>query len=70
MSELPRDRLFTLRAKIEQQRNTIEALKREGHDCPDAELQLQRMLVDLHRAEAPPRRADPASGTRRSPRVG
>ena len=61
MSELPKDRLLTLRQNIEQQRNTIDSLKREGHDCPDAELQLQKMLIELHRAEKQRRNADAAS---------
>jgi len=47
MTELPKDRLSSLRAKIEQQRNTIEALKRDGHVCNDAELQLTVMLAEL-----------------------
>jgi len=51
MGELPKDRLLQLRTKIEQQRNTIEALRREGHDCPDAERQLRQMLVELKGSE-------------------
>jgi hypothetical protein len=34
---LPKDKLASLRAEIDQQRNTIEALKRDGHECTDAE---------------------------------
>lgn len=51
MGELPKDRLLQLRTKIEQQRNTIEALRREGHDCPDAERQLRQTLVELKGSE-------------------
>ena len=47
MTELPRDRLLTLREKIDQQRNTIEALKRDGHECRDAERELRQMLAAL-----------------------
>lgn len=51
MVELPKDRLSSLRAKIEQQRNTIEALKRDGHECTDAERQLTIMLTELRGTE-------------------
>ena len=51
MPELPKDRLQPLRKRIEQQRNTIEALKREGHRCPDAERQLHLMLIELQAKE-------------------
>lgn len=51
MPELPKDRLQSLRQRIEQQRNTIEVLKRGGHHCPDAERQLQLMLIELQANE-------------------
>ena len=43
MAVLPKDRLLALQAQIEQQRNTVESLKHEGHECPDAERLLQQM---------------------------
>lgn len=55
MSELPKERLSTLREKIERQRSTVADLRREGHDCPDAELQLQKMLRELAVNERPAR---------------
>jgi hypothetical protein len=57
MGEHPKERLFTLREKIERQRSTIESLKREGHDCPDAELQLQNMIRELQASESRSRSA-------------
>jgi arginine repressor len=53
MASSPHERLLTVRKKIEQQRNTVESLKREGHECPDAERQLSRMLAELRAIEAP-----------------
>jgi hypothetical protein len=47
MASLVDDLLSALREKIEQQKSTIESLKREGHDCPDAERQLKQMLEKL-----------------------
>ena len=47
MIELPEAHLSTLREKIEQQRNTIEALKRDAHECADAERQLKQMLEEM-----------------------
>ena len=46
MSKLQQD-LSVLREKIAQQRNTVEALKRDGHEYADAERQLKQMLRDL-----------------------
>ena len=38
MADTPHDHLLAiLRNKIEQQRTTVEALKRDGHECTDAE---------------------------------
>lgn len=51
MSNLPKDRLLPLRERVDQQRNTVAALKREGHDCPDAERQLHQMLAQLNASE-------------------
>ncbi|HEV2627905.1 MAG TPA: hypothetical protein VGV41_04605 [Pseudolabrys sp.] len=56
MSELPKERLLSLREKIDQQRNTIEALKRDGHECADAERQLRHMLAELRTSETVARR--------------
>ena len=56
MTSLPKDRLVALREKIDQQRNTIETLRREGHQCPDAERQLKQMLVELQAGEQAGRR--------------
>jgi len=46
MSELPHERLASLRQKIKQQRNTIKALKRDGHECADAERHLRDLLAE------------------------
>jgi hypothetical protein len=51
MTAPPKDRLPPIRERIEQQRNTIEALKREGHDCPDAERHLAQLLIELQATE-------------------
>ena len=56
MTSLPKDRLVALREKVDQQRNTIETLRREGHQCPDAERQLKQMLIELQAAEQASRR--------------
>lgn len=50
-------RLSILRGKIEQQRRTVAALKRGGHECADAERQLKQMLVELQAAEKNGQRA-------------
>jgi hypothetical protein len=50
MEKLPKD-LSILREKINQQRNTIEALKRGGHECADAERQLKQMMFELQISE-------------------
>jgi hypothetical protein len=52
MPALPRDRLL-LRSKIEQQRTTIAALKRDGHETTDAERHLQDLEGELTLAEEP-----------------
>lgn len=57
MAVLPKDRLLALQAQIEQQRNTVESLKHEGHECPDAERLLQQMLSELKATEGVSRRA-------------
>lgn len=51
MTGLPKDKLASLRAEIDQQRNTIEALKRDGHECTDAERGLRQMLAALQTRE-------------------
>jgi len=48
MADLPKDRLLPLTSRIEQQRKTIEALKRDGHECPDAERQLRDLEFQWH----------------------
>ena len=47
MAQSPQERLSVLREKIDQQRNTIEILKRDGHECIDAERQLKQMVAQL-----------------------
>ena len=56
MTSLPKDRLVALREKVDQQRNTIETLRREGHQCPDAERQLEHLLIELQASEQAGRR--------------
>lgn len=56
MTDLPKDRLAALREKVDQQRNTIETLRREGHQCPDAERQLKQMFIELQASEQAGRR--------------
>ena len=51
MTKLTPDKLLDLRDQIEQQRKTIEALKRDGHICDDAERQLQFLLAQLQASE-------------------
>ena len=54
MGEHPKDRLQhlkNLRARIEQQKNTVAALKRDGHVYQDAERQLTQMLAELRASE-------------------
>ena len=57
MDRVPKDRLLELREKVERQRNTVEALKRDGHEHADAERQLKQMLWDLRMSENPYREA-------------
>ena len=52
MATLPQNRLSILRNKIEQQRDTVKALKREGHVYSDAQRQLAHMLAELQKQEA------------------
>jgi hypothetical protein len=52
---LPRERLALLRDRIERQRTTVEALKRDGHVYTDAERQLQQMIAELQAGENLPR---------------
>jgi hypothetical protein len=51
MATLPQDRLALLREKIAQQRTTVAALKRDGHEHSDAERQLRQMLAELRMSE-------------------
>jgi hypothetical protein len=54
MPENPKDRLQrlkSLRARIQQQKNTVEALKRDGHVYEDAERQLTQMRDELRASE-------------------
>ena len=59
MVELPKDRLLDLRAKVKQQRNTVEALKRDGHEFTDAERHLRELQGELRIIEAGASRARP-----------
>lgn len=59
MATLPQDCLSILREKIKQQRNTVEALKREGHEHTDAERQLVHMREELQMYE---KRCAPSKG--------
>ena len=43
----PRDRLSILQKEIAQQRATVKALKRDGHEHKDAERQLNQMMAEL-----------------------
>ena len=66
--------MATLREQIEQQRNTIEALRREGHDCPDAERHLRELLAEDARRrnlvvlDEPPERSRSVGGDKLSGR--
>ncbi|HXD44888.1 MAG TPA: hypothetical protein VN655_07100 [Pseudolabrys sp.] len=59
MVELPKDRLLDLRAKVKQQRTTVEALKRDGHEFTDAERHLRELQSELRIIEASSSRAPP-----------
>lgn len=50
MATLPRDRLL-VQSKIDQQRNTIEALRRDGHETTDAERHLRDLIAELAMAQ-------------------
>ena len=52
MVETPKDRLLNLKMKIKQQRNTVAALKREGHVYADAERYLRELQSELRNIEA------------------
>ena len=49
--------LLDLREKIARQRMTIQSLKREGHECADAERQLTEMMAKLKAYESVDRRS-------------
>jgi hypothetical protein len=51
MAPLPKDRLSELREKVEGQKLTVAALKREGHVYTDAERQLRAMKAELRESE-------------------
>jgi hypothetical protein len=51
MAKLPQERLSNLRSKIENQRKTVDALKRDGHECADAERQLSQMVAEWRASE-------------------
>ena len=57
MNETPKEKLSSLRERIDQQRNTIAALKRDGHECTDAERQLSQMVAELSASESTSRSA-------------
>ena len=58
MAKLPHEKLYVLQHKIDQQRSTVEALKREGHEHTDADRQLAQMVAEAemlgHRAPTSP----------------
>lgn len=58
MAGTPKEALKSLREKIDQQRNTIEALKRDGHEHADAERQLRLMEAELRLREPKPAAQD------------
>lgn len=47
MADYPRDRIH-VQQQIEQQRNTIAALKRDGHETNDAERHLRDLLAEAN----------------------
>ncbi len=51
MANTPKERLSILKQKVERQRNTVELLKRDRHECADAERQLKRLLAELQGCE-------------------
>lgn len=57
MAELPHERLAILREKIDQQRNTLAALKRDGHECADAERHLSDLLAEMQGLNSSARKA-------------
>jgi len=54
LAAIKNDQLTPFRERVEQQRRTVEALKLEGHECPDAERQLHRMLGEMQRGGVKP----------------
>jgi hypothetical protein len=60
MMALPKDKLSILRDKIVRQRTTVNELKQAGHECPDAERELKRMIGELQTAESLPRASQPS----------
>lgn len=57
MPTLPQDRLSALQAKIAELRETVDALKRDGHVHDDAERQLENLLGRMEAYKKPPRRS-------------
>lgn len=51
MASLPQERISILQGQIEQQRRTVETLKRDGHECADAERHLNKMIEELRASE-------------------
>lgn len=51
MTSLPQEPISILRGQIERQRRTVESLKRDGHECADAERHLNRMIEELRASE-------------------
>jgi hypothetical protein len=47
MVSFPTDRSPPLWHRVKQQRNTVEMLKRTGHECPDAERYLRQLEIQL-----------------------
>lgn len=57
MTLSPKARLSLLREKIERQRDTVDALKRDGHVYADAERQLKELIAELQASETDRRSA-------------
>lgn len=57
MTPSSKERLSLLREKIERQRDTVDALKRDGHVYADAERQLKELIAELEASKTERRRA-------------
>ncbi len=57
MTPSQKERLSLLREKILRQRDTVDALKRDGHVYADAERELRQMIAELQASETERRSA-------------